>query len=142
MGIINGTDDCMLKPVSADDMDSMRMLVDIVMSAHGLALESSAGLRATPGDSRKRVESVVYSVFSAAPDRYGSLEGQAADLACKLAKDHCFPDGNKRTSVLAAMTIMNSYGRALSFTQDDFVSMAMLSAKGDVDGVRGLLLDR
>lgn len=128
-----------LKPVSAPDAGSLKIIADVIMSAHGRALEQSAGLRGAGKQHRDHVESIAYVVFSAQPDRYASLESQSADLAVRLATGHCFPDGNKRTAVLAAAVVMEAYGRAISCSQSDFVEAAMLAACGDSAGVEAKL---
>lgn len=119
-----------LKPVSAPDGESLKILVDMIMSAHGRALEQSAGLQGAGKQNRDHVESIAYVVFSARPDHYASLESQSADLAVRLATGHCFPDGNKRTAVLAAAVIMEAYGRAISCSQEAFVEAALHAAEG------------
>lgn len=119
-----------LKPVSAPDGESLKVLVDMIMRAHGRALEQSAGLQVAGKQHRDHVESIAYAVFSAHPDRYDSLESQSADLAVRLATGHCFPDGNKRTAVLAAAVVMEAYGRALSCSQEAFVEAALHAAEG------------
>lgn len=119
-----------LKPVSAPDAKTLKLLVDMIMSAHGRALEQSAGLQGAGKQHRDHVESIAYAVFSAQPGRYDSLEAQSADLAVRLATGHCFPDGNKRTAVLAAAVVMEAYGRAISCSQEAFVEAALHAAGG------------
>ena len=89
--------------------------------------------------SRAHVEAIVYTVFSFQPERYAGLEAQVADLAVRLATGHCFPDGNKRTSMLSAAAVMETYGRSVSCSQSDFVEAAMLAACGDSAGVEAKL---
>ncbi len=128
-----------LKPVCAADQQTLTVIVDMVMSAHGRALERSAGLRSASKQSRDHVEAITYAVFSSRPGRYGSIEKQAADFAVRLATGHCFPDGNKRTAVLSAAVIMEAYGRSIACGQDEMVKAAMLAAAGDVDRVEAIL---
>lgn len=128
-----------LKPVSAPDAGSLKVIADVIMSAHGRALERSVGLQGTGRQSREHVEAIVYTVFSFQPERYACLEAQAADLAVRLATGHCFPDGNKRTSVLSAAVVMEAYGRSVSCSQSDLVEAAMLAACGDSAGVEAKL---
>lgn len=123
-----------LKPVFFD-AESLDGLVDTVLSAHGQALSASRGLDGVPHDSIKRVESACASVCSFHPERYGTLERQAAELAVRIAKDHCFPDGNKRTGVIMAIVLMETYGHAVSCSQDDFIRAGLAAADGDSDKV-------
>lgn len=127
---------CYLKPVSANDQQTVDMLTELVMSAHGRVLEESAGLPVATGESRRRVESVVYSVFSAHPESYDSLESQVAEFMSRLASDHCFADGNKRTALLSAITVMEAYGRLVRLSVDDAVAIALMAADGETSQIK------
>lgn len=132
---------CYLKPVSANDQETIDMLTELVMSAHGRALEESIGLQIASVESRRRVESVVYSVFAAHPGSYSSLESQVAEFISRLASDHCFADGNKRTALLSALTIMEAYGRPVSLSIDDAVAIALMAADGKTSEIASELVD-
>lgn len=137
---LNVEDQCYLKPVSANNQETVDMLTELVMSAHGRALEESTGLQIATGESRKRVESVVYSVFTAHPSDYSSLESQVAELMSRLALDHCFADGNKRTALLTGLTIMEAYGRLVNLSVNDAVTIALMAADGETDKIASVLL--
>lgn len=128
-----------LKPVFFDGQ-SLDELVDVVMSAHGRALCLSNGMDIVPPSSRNKVQSACASICSMYPERFSCMEEQAATLACRLAKDHCFPDGNKRTAIITAITFMETYGRAVSCSDDEFVQAALAAARDDTMEVMDNLL--
>ena len=137
---MSGTvDEYRLKPVMFDGK-SLDELVDVVMSAHGRALCLSNGLDAVPPASRGRVQSACASICSMYPERFSCMEQQAAQLACRLAKDHCFPDGNKRTAIITAIIFMETYGRAVYCSDDEFVRAALAAADDDAEKVMDELL--
>lgn len=54
------------------------------------------------------VSSSFSTVFECAPsDRYEDVFDQIAEFATRLSKDHIFPDGNKRTTVKASISILS-----------------------------------
>lgn len=62
-----------------------------------------------------RVQSVLgatfLSFFGVTPrQRYADVFAQVADFATRFAKDHIFPDGNKRTAVKMALAILAMRG--------------------------------
>ncbi len=62
-----------------------------------------------------RVQSVLGSTFltffGVAPrERYADIFAQISDFATRFAKDHIFPDGNKRTAVKMALAILKMHG--------------------------------
>ena len=64
------------------------------------------------------IVSVVSSSFSthfdSSPvDRYRDVFEQIADFAMRLSRDHIFPDGNKRTTVVVSMAILHISGIVL-----------------------------
>jgi death-on-curing protein len=66
-----------------------------------------------------RVISAVSSSFSShfgitPAQRYEDLFVQLAEFASHLAKDHIFPDGNKRTTVIISFAILHSAGYTLN----------------------------
>ncbi|WP_235607250.1 Fic family protein [Bifidobacterium italicum] len=62
-----------------------------------------------------RVQSVLgstfLSFFGVTPrQRYADVFAQISDFATRFAKDHIFPDGNKRTAVKMALAILKMHG--------------------------------
>ena len=62
-----------------------------------------------------RVQSVLgatfLTFFGIAPaQRYADVFAQIADFATRFAKDHIFPDGNKRTAVKMSLAILRIHG--------------------------------
>ncbi|NLW57571.1 MAG: death-on-curing protein, partial [Bifidobacterium pseudolongum subsp. globosum] len=62
-----------------------------------------------------RVQSVLgatfLTFFGIAPaQRYADVFAQIADYATRFAKDHIFPDGNKRTAVKMSLAILKMHG--------------------------------
>ena len=125
-----------LKPLMANTPEDLKTMTDMVMRCHGLGLENSDGLKNIHGSSLGMVEAITYVVFVARATSYPSLEDQAADLAVRIATDHPFPDGNKRTAVLAALTLLDAYGRPIACSNNAVVSAALAASRGDVDAVK------
>ena len=125
-----------LKPLMANTPEDLKTMTDMVMRCHGLGLENSDGLKNIHGSSLGMVEAITYVVFVTRATSYPSLEDQAADLAVRIATDHPFPDGNKRTAVLAALTLLDAYGRPIACSNNAVVSAALAASRGDVDTVK------
>lgn len=58
-----------------------------------------------------------YSVFGV--ERYPDLFGKTAMLFYFLAKGHCFPDGNKRVAIMAAIVMLDINGYEALFIDDE-----------------------
>ena len=58
-------------------------------------------------------------------DLYPTLFDKAAALCHSLIKNHAFVDGNKRTSLLAAMTTLEMNGFVFQCDQDELVSFGL-----------------
>jgi death-on-curing family protein len=127
-----------LKPVffKENELDD---LTSVTMEAHGQSLKMAYGLAAVPNGTFNKVKGSLAGIMSFYPERFEDLDSQAAALACRLAKDHCFPDGNKRTAVLMAITLMEAYGNAVACSQDDFVQAGLAAARNDISTVKRLL---
>lgn len=66
------------------------------------------------------VSSVFCSVFGCSPvDRYRDLFEQIAAFATHLSKDHIFADGNKRTTVVISLALLEVSGYKLNATDWD-----------------------
>lgn len=125
-----------LKPLMANTPEDLKTMTDMVMRCHGLGLENSDGLKNIHGSSLGTVEAITYVVFVARATSYPSLEDQATDLAVRIATDHPFPDGNKRTAVLAALTLLDAYGRPIACSNNAVVSAALAASQGDAESVK------
>lgn len=125
-----------LKPLKANDPRDLKIMTDMIMRCHGLGLEHSNGLKNVRNSTLGVVESIAYVVFVTRAESYTSLEDQATDLAVRLATDHPFPDGNKRTAVLASLTLLDAYGRPVACSNKAVVSAALAASQGDVESVK------
>lgn len=125
-----------LKPLMASDTKDLKIMTDMIMRCHGLGLEGRNGLKTIRTTSLGTVESIAYVVFVTHAMTYPSLEDQAADLAVRIATDHPFPDGNKRTAVLAAITLLDAYGRPVACSNAAVVSAALAASRGDAEAVK------
>ena len=125
-----------LKPLMANTPEDLKTMTDMVMRCHGLGLENSDGLKSVRGSSLGTVEAITYAVFVTRATSYPSLEDQAADLAVRIATDHPFPDGNKRTAVLASLTLLDAYGRPIACSNNAVVSAALAASRGDAESVK------
>lgn len=77
-------------------------------------------------DSVAKIESILsqqYPFFGV--EQYQSLFEKAAMLLYLLAKGHCFPDGNKRVAILAAIVLLDINGYETTFTDDEGYEMTM-----------------
>ena len=130
-----------LKPVWFNE-EALDDIVDIIMSIHGAIVKRTRGLANADSRNRDKVEAAIASICSIHVERFNDLNDQAVAIACRLAQDHCYPDGNKRTAIITAMAIMEAYGRAIHCTDADIVNAGLKAAIGDADGVRRALLSR
>lgn len=115
-----------LGPICLVSEEAARAFADIVVRTHdGIGV---AGTMYEPGlvgahDRDARVERVLAAVhpcfcvvFGQGPrERYVDAFEQMSDFARKLASDHIFPDGNKRTSLLVCLAMLSGAGAKLSF---------------------------
>ena len=125
-------------PLSVDGNDDLDSIVSIITAAHNESLSVSAGLNLTPRRSIDGINAVCYTVF--ASREYESAEDQIVDLMVRIATGHCYPDGNKRTALVAGLTLMKYQGLSTGrYTMGDLVSAALLAASGDRDEVRKIL---
>ena len=127
-----------LNPVLFDETCA-DTLTDVIMSAHGQSLHVSRGLDVVHPSTVDRVGAAVYGICVFHPERFADLEHQGCALACRLACDHPFADGNKRTAIMAAMAFMETYGRGISVSDDAVVAAALAAANDDIDAVMAAL---
>ena len=75
-----------------------------------------------------KLESIVsqqYAFFGI--EQYQSLFEKAAMLLYFIAKGHCFPDGNKRVAILAAIVLLDINGYETIFTDGSGIVFNMSS---------------
>ncbi|WJY27532.1 MULTISPECIES: type II toxin-antitoxin system death-on-curing family toxin [Sporosarcina] len=99
--------------------------VEDVIMLHDLALQDYEGL---PGVDMNKLDAKLAlpktNVFG--HERYPSLEEKAACYLYELASGHCFKDGNKRTSFLAAFTFLDINGCQLSVEDEEIYRFVIL----------------
>lgn len=66
-------------------------------------------------------------------DLYPELADKAAALLQSLVANHPFVDGNKRTAAMAAELFLLFNGHELAAGDDDFESVVMAAARGEMD---------
>lgn len=115
-------------PMSFDSEELVDAFTDTVLQVHDTV--ESTGKCFTPhaGEDvrehmRERVRTVVLSafmpVFDLSPEeRFEDIFAQASYFAIHLAADHCFYDGNKRTALLVALTLVHLMPISLDFDDE------------------------
>ena len=90
----------------------MKLLkVHHILEIHKYGIDNFQGLDGLRDDSFAKVESILAQQYpSFAVDRYPGLFEKAAMLLYFLAKGHCFPDGNKRVAIMAAIVFLDING--------------------------------
>jgi len=96
-----------------------------VLLLHHLSIEKSGGshgLRDTG-----LLDSAVHrpQATFAGVDLYPTLFDKAGALCHSLIKNHAFVDGNKRTSLLSAMTMLELNGYRFECTQEELVTFGL-----------------
>lgn len=103
-------------------------LADLVMTVHDDLVTKKGfdpGLSAEGREeTRGRVLSVIVpsfaTVYGIGPsERYSDVFEQVADFAMRLANDHIFPDGNKRTTVVMSLGLLRFAGVSLLIEDAD-----------------------
>ncbi len=69
-------------------------------------------------------------------DLYADVCAKAAALLHSLVMNHPFVDGNKRVGAMAAELFLEANGRRLLATDEDFESLTLAIARGEVDAER------
>lgn len=95
------------------------------MHLHDLALTELGGGKAGVLDAG-RIEAAVARMSSGAGEEqfFPSLHEKAAALLASLIQGHPFVDGNKRTAVLAANTLLELNGWRLQYSASEVVEFA------------------
>ncbi|MEC0276903.1 type II toxin-antitoxin system death-on-curing family toxin [Peribacillus frigoritolerans] len=94
------------------------LLVEDVVALHDYALDLYGG---TPGREPGKLEGTLSLPDSGFGDyeRFPLIEEKAAVYHYYLASGHCFTDGNKRTSYLAAFTFLDINGYDLVASDEE-----------------------
>ena len=66
-------------------------------------------------------------------DLYPSVIEKAARMAYALCKNHSFIDGNKRVAVTSMLVILRMNKIALSYTQQELVTLGLGIADGNIE---------
>lgn len=107
-------------PLVLDDDGALEGLAAAVMRLHGTLLAIGRCYTTDATDDRAalelgRVESVLAgafcTIFGQSPaDRFADIFDQATYVAEHMVKDHIFEDGNKRTSLVIALSVLRLAG--------------------------------
>lgn len=105
-----------IAPLVLDDPDLLEALVGAVMRLHATLLTTGRVYKTDASGSRAwlergRFESVLSgafcTIFGQSPaDRFEDIFDQVTYVAEHMVKDHIFEDGNKRTSLVFALSIL------------------------------------
>lgn len=100
--------------------------VDHILEIHRYGIDKFQGLDGLRDDSCAKVESILAQQYpSFGIDRYPGLFEKAAMLLYFLAKGHCFPDGNKRVAIMAAVVFLDVNGYETVFDDDEGYKITM-----------------
>lgn len=96
-----------------------------VLLLHHLSIEKAGGSHGLPDPGM--LDAAVHrpQATFAGEDLYPSLFDKAGALCHSLIKNHAFIDGNKRTSLLSAMTFLELNGYRFTCKQDELVSFGL-----------------
>lgn len=111
------------------DKEQIEGLAETIVATNGAVLEvrgfngESAHDVAFLDEATGKAESVACDVFAphfgmSPGERYGDVFEQVCDFAEKLAKDHIFYDGNKRTTVKVSIALLLRQGIELDMSDD------------------------
>lgn len=113
-------------PLVLDDTGSLEAMVGAVMRLHNTLMTTgrcyttdASGDRAEL--ERGRVESVLSgafcTIFGQSPaDRFADIFDQVTYVAEHMVKDHIFEDGNKRTSLVFALSVLRLVGAPVALS--------------------------
>lgn len=63
-------------------------------------------------------------------ERYVTLAEKAGVLCCRLARNHCLPDGNKRVAFLAMVEFLESQGHGFDDSDQEHVAVTIEAMAG------------
>jgi len=107
--------------------------LEAVLEIHNSVIESTGGSYGLRDENA--LESALFSPLATFDGRelYPGIFEKVAVLLYKIANNHPFLDGNKRTAFVVALTIFAVNGYEFKFTQDEVVSFMLSVARGDSD---------
>ena len=107
-------------PLVLDDASSLEAMAGAVMRLHSTLLTIGCCYTTVAADDRAtlelgRIESVLAgafcTIFGQSPaDRFADIFDQVTYVAEHMVKDHIFEDGNKRTSLVFALSVLRFAG--------------------------------
>lgn len=108
-------------------------------SVHQLLLEQTKGTAGVRD--RGLLEASAKSVFQVfgGQELYPGILQKATQLACSLAKNHPFIDGNKRAAAAGMLLFLDLNGIKLNYTQKELSTLFWKLAGGEISRVQ--LLD-
>ena len=112
----------------------MKLLeVEHILEMHEYCIRHFSGLGGLGVDSIAKLESILshqYPIFGV--EQYQGLFEKAAMLLYLFAKGHCFPDGNKRVAIMAAIVLLDINGYETTFTDDEGYETTMEVANSNI----------
>lgn len=110
---------------------------DLVIMIHDNQIRDFGGSRGYFPDSIDKVESTLTFMFETyfGEELYKGLFMKAAYMLYSLAKNHCFPDGNKRVAFNSCEIFLGLNGYELDTSKLDFVKFIEDIASSKVRGV-------
>ena len=111
----------------------MILTVDETLEMHRKLIARTGGL-----DGVRDIAMLEMSVLSSAQtfedeELYPSIIEKAARVAFSICKNHPFVDGNKRTAMLAMLTVLRINQVKLNYTQAELISLGLGIADGTID---------
>lgn len=108
------------------------LTVEDVLLLHHLAIEKSGGTEGLR--SLELLDSAVMRCQATfdGQDLYPRIWGKTASLLHSLIKNHPFTDGNKRTGVYAALTMIELNHYKFQAQQDDLVQLALMVERDEL----------
>ena len=102
------------------------------LEMHRKLIEKTGGL-----DGVRDMGMLEMSVLSCAQtfgeeELYPSIVEKAARVAFSICKNHPFVDGNKRTAILAMLTVLRINQVELNYTQTELISLGLGIADGTI----------
>lgn len=113
----------------------MKLLdLESILEIHTAGLKRYRGLPGMYPDSDDKVQSILSQQFPVfGIDRYPTVFDKAAALLYFFAKGHCFPDGNKRVAIMAAIIFLDVNCFETTFSNEDGYQMTMEVSSSQID---------
>ena len=102
-----------------------------LIAAHTDQMKQHGGLHG--GCDREKLESALARPVNLLAYNNASLPALAASYGFGLARNHCFPDGNKRISLVAMDIFLQLNGYELAAPEVEVVDVIQRLAAGDFD---------